>query len=89
MTNIFKLMSTLLNEFEFELADEKESDSARMGGPSSDIPGLISVGISDRAGPLMARAQSDEELLLIKLETPGRYVSTISNRPLYIQHPSF
>lgn len=56
MTNIYKLMSTLLSELEFKLADEKERDSAGMNGATSDIPDLISAGISDLAGPLFVKA---------------------------------
>lgn len=56
MTNIYKLMSTLLSEFEFEVADEKERSGASVGAASCDMPDLISVGISDLAGPLLVKA---------------------------------
>lgn len=48
MTNIYKIMSTLLREFNFELADKQ---AQRKG-----IPELISVGISDLQEALMVRA---------------------------------
>jgi hypothetical protein len=56
MPNISKLMNALLSDFEFELAGEKEKSSAGMVGSASDIPELISVGISDLAWPLFVRA---------------------------------
>lgn len=55
MTNIYKLMSTLLSEFEFELAEEG-SDTASLNAALDDVPELISVGISDLAKPLMVKA---------------------------------
>jgi hypothetical protein len=57
LTNIYKLMSTLLSEFEFELADEEEKTRALEGGFVGEIPELISVGISDLALPLLVKAQ--------------------------------
>ncbi|CEO60777.1 hypothetical protein PMG11_05317 [Penicillium brasilianum] len=56
MTNIYKLMSTLLSEFEFKLAEEKGCDTTTMKPACSDVPELISVGISDLAKPLMVKA---------------------------------
>ncbi|RDH36959.1 benzoate 4-monooxygenase cytochrome P450 [Aspergillus welwitschiae] len=56
MTNIYKIMSTLLTEFNFELADKQ---AQRKG-----IPELISVGISDLKEPLMVRAH-------VRMEKPG------------------
>lgn len=56
MTNIYKLMSTLLSEFEFKLADEKGRDSASQDRSVSDVPELMSVGISDLARPLLVKA---------------------------------
>jgi cytochrome P450 len=56
MTNIYKLMSTMLSEFEFELADEKERDSASQNGSVGDVPELISAGISDLAQSLLVKA---------------------------------
>ncbi|GKZ27907.1 hypothetical protein AbraCBS73388_006653 [Aspergillus brasiliensis] len=53
MTNIYKLMSTLLREFNFELADNQAQRKRLFSG---DIPELISVGISDLREPLMVRA---------------------------------
>lgn len=63
MTNIYKLMSTLLREFEFELADEKERGSSTIEGASTDIPELISVGISDLASPLMVKASKRKRVI--------------------------
>ncbi|KAJ6028573.1 hypothetical protein N7540_004149 [Penicillium herquei] len=57
MTNIYKLMSTLLSEFEFELADDIEAKKALNNDFHGKIPELISVGISDLAAPLMVRAR--------------------------------
>jgi cytochrome P450 len=56
MTNIYKLMSTLLSEFEFELVDEKERDGPSQNESVGDVPELISVGISDLARPLLVKA---------------------------------
>lgn len=57
MTNIYKLMSTLLSEFEFNLADSDEAQQASNHEFRGKIPALISVGISDLEGPLMVRAR--------------------------------
>ncbi|KAJ5928933.1 hypothetical protein N7466_007889 [Penicillium verhagenii] len=56
-TNIYKLMSTLLSEFEFILADNTERERVSENAFFGKIPELISVGISDLAGPLMVRAR--------------------------------
>lgn len=56
MSNIFKLMSTLLKEFRFELVDEEEKAKVRRGGFQGQVPKMISVGISDLASPLMVKA---------------------------------
>jgi len=55
-TNIYKVMSTLLREFDFQLADEQEALRAKQGGFKGRIPSLISVGVSDLDGPLMVTA---------------------------------
>ncbi|KAJ5287477.1 hypothetical protein N7478_003163 [Penicillium angulare] len=57
MANIYKLMSTLLSEFEFELADKEEARRASNGEFRGEIPELISVGISDLATSLIVRAR--------------------------------
>ena len=57
MTNIYKLMSTLLSEFHFELADEEERTQAQANFFYGKIPDMISVGISDLTAPLMVRAE--------------------------------
>ncbi|OGM48525.1 benzoate 4-monooxygenase cytochrome P450 [Aspergillus bombycis] len=54
--NIYKLMSTLLAEFKFELANEQEHVDARNGLYCGEIPELISVGISELKAPLLVRA---------------------------------
>lgn len=56
-TNIYKLASTLLQEFDFCLADGDEQESASRGDYRGVLPPLISVGISDLEGPLMVRAK--------------------------------
>ncbi|KAE8138927.1 cytochrome P450 [Aspergillus pseudotamarii] len=55
-TNIYKLLSTLLKEFTFELADERERVDVEKGMYKGRIPKLFSVGISDLQGPLLVRA---------------------------------
>ncbi|KAL4909644.1 hypothetical protein BDW74DRAFT_165080 [Aspergillus multicolor] len=59
-TNIYKLFSTLLREFTFELADERERVDAEKGLHKGKIPDLVSVGISDLAEPLLIRARVRE-----------------------------
>ncbi|KIX92184.1 uncharacterized protein Z520_12065 [Fonsecaea multimorphosa CBS 102226] len=61
-TNIYKLMSTLLREFRFELADEQETIAAQKGLFRGRIPELISVGISDLKAPLVVRAKARTDL---------------------------
>ncbi|EIT81913.1 putative benzoate 4-monooxygenase cytochrome P450 [Aspergillus flavus] len=56
-TNIYKLLSTLLKEFTFELADEQERVDVDKGLYKGRIPKLFSVGISDLQGPLLVRAR--------------------------------
>ncbi|KKA24841.1 Benzoate 4-monooxygenase [Rasamsonia emersonii CBS 393.64] len=56
-TNIYKLMSTLLREFEFELADEKVRLDVKKGLYRGKVPALMSVGISDLEGPLLVRVR--------------------------------
>lgn len=56
MTNIYKLLSTLLSEFEFELADENEKTRALEDAFLGEIPELVSVGISDLELPLLVKA---------------------------------
>lgn len=51
-TNIYKLMSSLLQDFEFERAMESESPPA-----SDDVPEMVSVGISDLEAPLLVRCR--------------------------------
>lgn len=54
-TNIYKVVSTLLKEFTFELADEQERKDVEQGLYRERIPSMVSVGISDLKAPLMVR----------------------------------
>lgn len=56
-TNIYKLASTLLREFDFCLADTDEQELVSRGDFRGVLPPLISVGISDLEGPLMVKAK--------------------------------
>ena len=56
-SNIYKLSSTLLKEFEFELADPTERRAVEAGAFKGKIPSLVSVGISDLERPLLVRAR--------------------------------
>lgn len=58
MTNIYKQLSTLLSEFEFELAGEAERARPHAGKSRNNLADMISVGISDLATPLMAKARN-------------------------------
>lgn len=53
--NIYKLMSTLIKEFSFELADESEQRAAEAGEFRGTLPSMISVGISDLEAPLLVK----------------------------------
>ncbi|RDW84241.1 hypothetical protein BP6252_01831 [Coleophoma cylindrospora] len=55
--NIYKLASTLLREFDFELADPSERGEVQQGAFKGKIPDLISVGISDLEKPLMVKSR--------------------------------
>lgn len=59
-TNIYKLVSTLLRVFEFQLADPREREGVERGEFYGKLPSLISVGISDLEGPLFVRAKRRE-----------------------------
>ena len=59
-TNIYKLASTLLRSFEFELADPVESTKAANGEFRGKLPDMVSVGISDLKHPLLVRAKMRE-----------------------------
>jgi cytochrome P450 len=57
MTNIYKLVSTLLKEFDFTLAvSEEELREKREATRLGKMPELISVSVSDLKYPLMVRA---------------------------------
>jgi len=57
-TNILKVMSTLLREFEFELVDEQEKINVAEGSYKGKIPRMISVGISHLEGPLAVKVRA-------------------------------
>lgn len=61
-TNIYKLSSTLLREFEFELADAVETVDVEKGAFIGKMPKLVSVGVSDLQEPLMVRARRRGEV---------------------------
>jgi len=57
LTNIYKLLSILLREFEFNLSSEDERCRAEEGLYRGILPPLISVGVSDLDVPLMVTAK--------------------------------
>ncbi|KAF2020168.1 putative benzoate 4-monooxygenase cytochrome P450 [Aaosphaeria arxii CBS 175.79] len=57
LANIYKISSTLLKEFDFQLADEEERLAVERGHFHGVLPQLISVGVSDLEGPLMVKAK--------------------------------
>ncbi|KAH6974336.1 putative benzoate 4-monooxygenase cytochrome P450 [Ilyonectria sp. MPI-CAGE-AT-0026] len=59
-TNIYKLASTLLRHFEFQLADPEEREKVASGKFYGQLPGMISVGISDLEHPLLVTAKVRE-----------------------------
>lgn len=59
-TNIYKLTSTLLRLFDFQLADE-EREKVASGAYHGVLPELISVGISDLKKPLLVTARVKQE----------------------------
>lgn len=57
MTNIYKLASTLLKEFNFTLAASESRQDEKGGNPKPGrLPELISVSVSDLKYPLMVCA---------------------------------
>ncbi|KAE9579215.1 Cytochrome P450 monooxygenase gsfF [Colletotrichum fructicola] len=57
-TNIYKLASTLLHEFYFQLADSQELEEVSKGRFLGRLPEMMSVGVSDLKGPLMVTAKT-------------------------------
>ncbi|KAI8166364.1 Cytochrome P450 monooxygenase gsfF [Colletotrichum sp. SAR 10_70] len=57
-TNIYKLASTLLHEFDFQLADSQELEEVSKGRFLGRLPDMMSVGVSDLKGPLMVIAKT-------------------------------
>lgn len=56
-TNIYKITSSLLKDFEFELADPVERKGVEAGAFVGILPDMVSVGISDLEHPLMVRVK--------------------------------
>ena len=56
-TNIYKVVTTLLSRFEFELADDAERLAVERGEWMGKLPPLISVGVSDLDGGLWVRGK--------------------------------
>lgn len=60
-TNIYKLTSSLLQEFEFELVTTGQNVAldaeSSLGIQSYDVPDMVSVGISDLEAPLMVKCK--------------------------------
>ena len=56
-TNIYKVTSTLLRTFSFELADETERTAAAQGKLKGTLPEMVSVGFNDLNQPMMVRAK--------------------------------
>lgn len=61
-TNIYKLTSSLLSDFEVELADRvpdaagvRKEETVKPG--VNDVPELVSVGISELKAPLLVRCK--------------------------------
>ncbi|KAJ5019181.1 cytochrome p450 monooxygenase [Colletotrichum sp. SAR 10_99] len=57
-TNIYKLASTLLHEFDFQLADSQALEEVSKGRFLGRLPDMMSVGVSDLKGPLMVIAKT-------------------------------
>ncbi|KAI1879080.1 hypothetical protein JX265_003257 [Neoarthrinium moseri] len=60
LTNIYKVMSTLLREFDFQLADPIEQEKVSKGEFVGKLPELDSVGISNLRQPLWVTARSKD-----------------------------
>lgn len=60
LTNIYKLASTLLSLFDFQLADEEERLRVASGEFQGKLPKMTSVGISDLQDPLLVTARVRE-----------------------------
>lgn len=58
---IYKVVSTLIAEFDLELADPREQEKAESNGFKGQLPPMESVSISDLHGPLrvIAKRRSD------------------------------
>lgn len=55
--NMYKVVGTLLREFEFDLADAGERAAVRRGDFVGHLPDMISVGVSDLERPLTVTAR--------------------------------
>ncbi|OJJ78810.1 uncharacterized protein ASPGLDRAFT_78014 [Aspergillus glaucus CBS 516.65] len=85
--NIYKLTSTLLAEFKFELADGQEQANSEKGKYHGKIPELVSVGISDLKDPLTSHSISNMKPELEQLEKNAAS-NTIPNRPRGLEKSS-
>ena len=59
-TNILKVVSTLLREFEISIADEEREKEVQRGEWKGRLPSLISVGVSDLKEGLWVKAKLRE-----------------------------
>lgn len=62
-TNIYKLSSTLLREYDFQLADPVEVEHVQRGEYEGKLPQMVSVGISDLKEPLMVKARKRSAIM--------------------------
>lgn len=66
-TNIYKLTTALLTDFEFEVVSKRHGqffDTEKCpGGGKNDVPELVSVGISDLEAPLLVRCRQRNALI--------------------------
>jgi len=65
-TNIYKLTTGLLKDFEFELLDNDQTNNfdakQSLEGSKNDVPDMVSVGISDLEAPLFVRCRQRSTL---------------------------
>jgi cytochrome P450 len=61
-TNIYKLASSLLREFEFEVADPNERSLIDQGFFRGKLPSLVSVGISDLEERLIVKVRRRKQI---------------------------
>lgn len=61
-TNIYKVMSSLLKEFQFELVAADGETDVESRNVRAKLPEMVSVGISDLEHPLMVRVRKRSKL---------------------------